>query len=245
MPISKLSRVAPAVAPTKPCDGRFALAAIAAAFLFLVASVSASAQVKQLFKHDDIAISGAGVFTTSVTGVPPNSVPPVNLTEKASNSADLIFSFRYTHSHFFGLEANYAYTRFTEDFTIPNPQGGTPPTVVYPKLVGGTQNNVQEFSGGYMLHGPNLLGLLPFAGAGIGIMEFKPTFQGGQAIPTQARMLYYGTVGVDAPLVTNRFGVRAQVRDLFYRAPDFGQNYLTTGKHTQSLEPTIGVYLHF
>lgn len=232
MLIAKLQRVLPAATPRK----RFARAlsfsfAVLAAAALIASSTSASAQ-KKIFAHDDIALSGAGVISTSVTGTVPGSVPPTTLTEKPSTSADLIFSFRYMHSNLVGLEANYAYTRFSEDFSKNS------------NLPGGAQTNVQEFTFGYLLHAPSFAGLVPFLGAGAGTLEFKPSFKGGLALPTQARMVYYGTVGVDAP-ITPHFGARAQFRDLIYKAPDYGQNYLTTGQRAQTFEPTIGVYLHF
>ncbi len=242
MLIAKLPRVSPAATPKKRASRivSHATVALAAAGLFLCCG-SASAQITKLFAHDDVAISGAGVITPAVTGTPPGSVPSTPITEKPSTSAALIFTGRYTHSNLVGFEFNYAYTRFNENFTgkLTLPDGSQ--TGVLP---GGSQTNVSEFTFGYILHAPRYFGVVPFAGAGAGTLKFSPTFLGGQALPVQARMVYYGTVGMDAP-IKGRFGMRAQLRDLIYMAPDYGQNYLTTGKRAQTIEPTIGFYFHF
>ena len=50
--------------------------------------------------------------------------------------------------------------------------------------------------------------------------------------------------GVD-DMVTERIGVRAQLRGSNSLAPDFGQNYLTILKRTWITEPTFGVFLKF
>ena len=46
-------------------------------------------------------------------------------------------------------------------------------------------------------------------------------------------------------LYEGHVGLRAQVRQAFFLAPDFGQNYLTIKQRTSSFEPAIGIYLHF
>lgn len=241
--MSKLWRVAPAVALTRPPVAQFMLAVALAAFLSSSAPVHAQV-IKKLFAHDDVALSGSYVVGTSVTAIPPNSAAAIPVTEKPSTSAAIMVTGRYTHSRFIGFEANYSFTSLDEDFSIKNPRGGSPAMVPYPKLIGGAQSTMEELSLGYIAHAPTVFGVVPFVGAGIGVISFEPTPYGGQSLPPQARMEYYGTIGADAAF-TPHFGVRAQMRDLFYMAPDYGQNYLTTYKHTMTFEPTIGFYYHF
>lgn len=234
MPIAKLLRVSAAADATPRAAGSaraFSLpSALLAAAAVLLCCSSASAQ-KKLLRNDDIALSGAGIFGSSISGKTPFGV---SLTEKPSTAAELLFSFRYTHSSLFGLEANYGYTRLDEDFS----------PLASSTLPSGAQTNIEEFSLGYMLHAHPFFGAKPFLGAGIGVIDFKPSFTGGLALPPQARMLYYGTAGFDAPF-TKHLGMRAQVREVIFKAPDFGQNYLTIDKRTQTFEPTIGFYVHF
>jgi hypothetical protein len=57
-------------------------------------------------------------------------------------------------------------------------------------------------------------------------------------------MTYYYAVGVEKDL-TEHFGVRAQLRQTFFKAPDFGQNYLTIQQQTWTWEPGFGFTAHF
>jgi len=57
-------------------------------------------------------------------------------------------------------------------------------------------------------------------------------------------MTYYYTVGAE-DMVSQHFGVRLQFRQLFYKAPDFGQNYLTIQQQTITSEPTFGFFLKY
>jgi hypothetical protein len=58
-------------------------------------------------------------------------------------------------------------------------------------------------------------------------------------------MVYYYDGGLEDSLFTPHFGVRLQFRQVFFKAPDFGQNYLTIQQHTSTIEPGIGFYLKF
>ena len=238
----KLPRVAPALALNEVRLAKmarrfcgFALFLMAACALILPTPASAQ---RKYFAHDDVALSGSYVVGTSVTGTIPGSVPPNSQTEKPSTSGAIMFTGRYTRSKFIGFEGNFSFTRLDEDFS------GIAPGTKQQFLIGGAQSTIEEFSLGYIAHAPTMFGVVPFAGAGIGVLSFEPTPYGGQSLPPQARMEYYGTIGADAA-ITPHFGVRAQFRDLIYKAPDYGQNYLTTGKRTQTFEPTIGFYLRF
>ncbi len=93
--------------------------------------------------------------------------------------------------------------------------------------------------------GHTLFGLQPFASVGAGSIEFKPTPHGGQGAPKQARMAYYYNVGLQQELFESHFGLRAGFRQVFFLAPDFGQNYLTIKQHTITSEPSIGFYFRF
>ena len=73
----------------------------------------------------------------------------------------------------------------------------------------------------------------------------RPTKNGGQGLSTQARAAYYYSLGGEGLIVGDTLGVRVGIRQLFYLAPDFGQNYLTIKQRTFTTEPQIGLYLHF
>ena len=191
-----------------------------------------TAAARALAKFDG-ALSAIGDIGTTATGSSTgasakNGSPQ---TESPSISGGALLTLRYTRSNLIGFEGNYKFTRFNETFAQ--------------YLPGGSQTNAHEFTFGYIAHGPTIFGVIPFGGVGAGSIYFKPTYKGGQALPPQVRMTYYAVVGVDDPIFTEHFGVRFQVRDLIYKAPDFLENYLFTGAHAQTFEPAIGVYYHF
>lgn len=200
-----------------------------AGLLALFAMHTASAQVTRLdrqLSRIDVAASGFASITKGVSGA--NYLgTPVSL--DASTTVGALVQVRYTKSPLIGFEGTYSYSRFTENYSVPP---------------NGTQTNASEYTLGYVAHLPSLLGVQPFASGGAGSIAFRPTPLGGQGLPSQARAVYYYDLGVDDQFLPH-FGFRAQFRQLFYKAPDYGQNYLTINKQTITSEPSIGVYIKF
>lgn len=182
---------------------------------------------KQLSRLE-LGVSGFGEFTNSVTGT---NYLNQSLTQKPSNTVGALVNIRYTKSPLVGFEFNYTYARYTQNYTS--------------YIVGGAQTNADEYTLGYVVHTPRIFGLQTFVSAGAGSTEFKGTPNGGQGLPTQARMTYYYSAGVEQSVFSPHFGVRAQFRQAFYLAPDFGQNYLTIKQRQITSEPAVGFYLHF
>ena len=207
-----------------------------------VPSLHAQAQVETVLQHQlhrvDFAISGVGFFTGNTSGTNfanthPTPAEAQPLTQTPSNTLGALVTLRYTKSPLLGAEFNYGYARYNENYSA---------------IVSGVQSNVSEITLGYVAHGPALLGfgIKPFGAVGAGATSFSPTTFGGQGLREQARATYYYAVGVEAPvLYEGHIGVRAQVRQAFFLAPDFGQNYLTIKQRTSSFEPAFGIYLHF
>jgi hypothetical protein len=85
--------------------------------------------------------------------------------------------------------------------------------------------------------------LRPFVVGGLGFFISIPgsTPLGNN---TSIRGAYIAGGGVDFDL-SSHFGVRAQVRDTFYKAPNVSSIYPATGVFTQSLEPMGGFYYRF
>jgi hypothetical protein len=181
---------------------------------------------KQLSRID-FDVSGMGEFSTNVSGVNQFNKP---LTQSPSNTLGALLTLRYIKSPLVGFEANYTYARYTQNYSA--------------YIIGGAQANTHEYSLGYVAHGPKFFGVEPFAGVGIGTMEFKPTTYGGQGLKTQARAAYYFNAGAE-DMIASHLGLRAQFRGLVYLAPDFGQNYLTITRRTLTTEPSVGVFLRF
>jgi len=184
----------------------------------------------------DLSVVALGIFnkdsngTATVNGKPNT---PVNLSP--GNTAGALLTLRYVVSPFIGFEGNYGYARYTDTFT---PFGSQPN--------GGVQQNASEYTLGYVVHArKQYFGLTPFASGGLGTMVFRPTPGGGLALPEQARAVYYGSVGVETTVLSPHFGIRAQYRQIFFKAPDFETNYLTIQQHTTTYEPGFGFFLRF
>lgn len=184
----------------------------------------------------DLSVVALGIFnkdsngTATVNGKPNT---PVNLSP--GNTAGALLTLRYVVSPFVGFEGNYGYARYTDTFT---PFGAQPN--------GGVQQNASEYTLGYVVHArKQYFGLTPFASGGLGTMVFRPTPGGGLALPEQARAVYYGSVGVETTVLSPHFGIRAQYRQIFFKAPDFETNYLTIQQHTTTYEPGFGFFLRF
>lgn len=194
--------------------------------------------------HFDLGVAGTAFFTKDVTGTVNQRVlgTPYNVTQSTSTAAGVLVSLRGQKSPYKGLELNYGYVRTTEAYTCCN-QSPTTGTSNGPFQ---SQATAAEYTVGYLARPQHpIFGFQPYVSAGAGTIEFKPTKNGGQGLRTQARAAYYYSVGGENLLVGDTLGLRVGIRQLFYLAPDFGQNYLTIKKRTFTTEPQIGIYLHF
>ena len=197
---------------------------------------------KQLDKVD-LSISAVGLFNSKVTGtvVPFAGNQGQSITEFGSNTVGALVSIRYPAKPYFGLEFNYGYGRYTENFQGPGVQNFLPTNTTNFQV----QTKVTEYSFGYLVTPPHpIFGLQPFASAGAGTQAFKPTAFGGQEEPEKARMTYYYSLGLQKDY-SPHFGFRVGFRQLFFLDPDFGQNYLTILKHASTYEPMVGFYLRY
>ncbi len=195
-------------------------------------------RLNRLASHFDLAVSGVGDFETSVSGRVQNNISPTaqNLSQKQFRAvAGVMGTIRGQRSPWVGGEFNYRWARYSYTFDFTDPA-----------LNFFTQNTANEFTLGYVAHPDHpLLGLKPFVGAGAGTVEFKPSRNSGSGLPVQARAAYYYTLGGDKPIVNDTFGLRVGFRQVFYLAPDFGQNYLLIKQRAISSEPFLGLYVHF
>src|SRR5581483_3604540 len=211
-------------------------AMLATATLFLSLTGIAAAQTtafgRQMAKID-FGISGAGALNKTVSGpIIPNGAVNAGtvMTQYGSNTVGALGNIRYTAKPYVGIEFNYGWARYTENYS-PGPNGSSLFQI---------QTTANEYSFGYLVTPPHpIFGFQPFASAGAGTTQFKPTGGGGQGAPHQFRATYYYNVGLQKDLFSN-FGMRASFRENFFIAPDFGQNYLTIKQRTTTIQPTIG-----
>ncbi len=176
----------------------------------------------------DLGVSGAGIFTTNTNG--PNYLgQTVHLVP--SNTFGPLVQIHYTSSPLIGLEINYGFPRYTDNYT-------------YSSFVLGAQSQHAEITLGYLVHAGSFFGFQPFASVGGGGIDFRPTKGGGQGLPGQLRGAFYYSVGAEEP-VFGHLGIRIQFRQVFYGAPDYNQNYLANNQRAVSTEPAAGFYLRF
>jgi opacity protein-like surface antigen len=194
---------------------------------------STQSKLSRQLSYIDLGVQGVGELTRTVSGpVPVQATDEGTLVnQSASTTVGALATIRYTPKPYFGLEFNGSYARYTESYTVQPLQ---------------IQTQSNEFTFGYIVTPPyTIFGVKPYASAGLGTVRFAPTRGGGQGAPTQARLGYYYSVGVQKDVVPDTFGIRVGFRQLFFQAPDFYQNYLTLNKRTFTSEPTIGFYLRF
>jgi hypothetical protein len=208
-------------------------------------TVSQNPALDRQLSRIDLGVTAVAVLNKDSNGtalVPGNpgsgssggAVPTlVNLSP--GNTAGAVVTLRYVISPLIGFEGNYGYARYTDTFT---PFGSNSSA--------GVQQNASEYTLGYVAHTrKQYFGLTPFASAGLGTIVFRPTPGGGLALPEQARAGYYFSVGAETMVLSPHFGIRAQYRQVFFKAPDFETNYLTIQQHTSSAEPGFGFFLRF
>jgi hypothetical protein len=175
----------------------------------------------------ELGVTAIGTLTKDVAGINYLNIP---VSQKASTTVGVHFMLRYTKSPWIGFEGNFTQARFTENYGN--------------YLIGGVQTKANEYSLGYVVHPRSFIGFDPFVALGVGTTAFTPTAGGGQGLSEQARMTYYYNVGVDR-LLTKHIGARVAARQTFYKAPDYGQNYITINKQTNTFEPSIGFYIKY
>ena len=137
-----------------------------------------------------------------------------------------------------GFEGNYGYSRYTRYLHPlrehrPNPRG--------------VQQNASEYTLGYVVHAKKqFFGMHPFcSAAGTVHLSSAHTPAAARPCPIRPRAAYYYSVGAETTVLSPHFGLRAQFRQVFFKAPDFEPNYLTIQQHTSTYEPGFGFFLRF
>jgi opacity protein-like surface antigen len=193
------------------------------AVLALIAVSTPFAMAQKALDHSEISLSVFGQFTSDVSGN--------GITDDPTNSVGGQAAFRHSYRWYLGYEGAYTYTRFAERYS------GQPFSI---------QHNTHDFSGAYVVKTPaSFLGFRPFATIGISVLDFSPTLNGGQNASWQGRAALNYSVGVNYALLSSHFGVRAQYRGLYYKAPDFGNPLYKTDASRTTSEPMIGLYVAF
>jgi hypothetical protein len=193
---------------------------------------------KQLSRID-LAVQGVGIFNRDSSGVV--TAPGVGNTGQVlfnspSKTFGALATVRYVYKPLMGLEFNYGFARYTENYTnVP----GNASSI-------GVQTKVNEYTLGYLVTPAHpIFGFQPYVSVGAGTMAFTPTPGGGLGLNEQARATYYYSAGIQQEYINSHFGLRAGFRQNFFLNPDFGQNFLTNKQRTSTLSPSLGFYLKF
>ena len=204
---------------------RFYLAVLA--FAFLCAVNPSWGQFYKLHSAN-IGVGASGQFTSSLTDQNTGSTGAVLPHQATTDSPGVVVTLRDQPFSWAGIEVNYQYTKFSEKYVL------EPGTRTVPLAT-----NLHEATAAYVFH-PRVHRVAPFLAVGGGAVDFtltdrQPNFN------NQWRGA--GLVDVGFELRTHsRLGFRIGARDLFYRAPDYKNAGLASGRWVSTEEPYAGVY---
>jgi hypothetical protein len=183
-------------------------------------------KAKDLFTRD-AALTAFGQDTNRTNG---NSIR-----NGTTASGGGMLSYRQSPRWWFGYEVNYGYTRYTDTYYYNTYH---------------VKHDSNELTLAYLMKSPAIRGYRVFGTLGAGIMSMEPTSYGGTVNvflgkpATQTVPLFVYSLGAEKRL-TERLGVRIQLRDDVYKDPDFKQQALDTTRLRSTLEPGVGVYYRF
>jgi opacity protein-like surface antigen len=174
----------------------------------------------------DVSINLNGLF--------PGHAEKNGVGQKASDSAGVLASFRFSPARFATFEFNYGHARDTQHFANAGVQSAV-------------HTGVHEVTGAYVLNLPlHSTRFQPFALVGAGIMQFNPINPGTSVSGTQSQtkpaVLWGAGVNYD---LSHHFALRLQYRGLFYAGPDFKVAFLKTDRWQVMSQPSFGVVYRF
>jgi hypothetical protein len=193
-----------------------------ATLLLFVTGFTAQAHPQSFLRNSEASISAFAQSTSNVSG---NGVT-VDPTESIGGQA----AFRHSYHWWLGFEGSYDFTRFSEHYS------NSPYAI---------QHNMHEFAASYLVSGASILDIRPFALAGVSVLVFSPSLNGGQNAPWQGEPALNFGAGIDRAVYTSHLGVRLQYRGVYAKAPDFHEAALDAGKSRLTQEPMAGLYLRF
>jgi opacity protein-like surface antigen len=175
--------------------------------------------------RSQINLQGTGVFIKNSDGG--------GVRQEATESGGLLVGYSYQFNRWAGVEANYGYTRNTQNYF------GSLGHV-------GIQSDIHQITGAFVLHVPVETPIVkPYALAGTGALIFNPTADVGIVAAdeqSRATFVYGGGLNFD---VSRNFGIRAEYRGFVYKAPDFKVAILDLDKFTHLAQPSVGIYFRF
>lgn len=219
-------------------------------------SVVAPSPHKKFVPETDISLGVFGQLT-------PTRAPLTNyafaggtnvtqFTQGASPSAGALGTIHQAIKPWLGYNVNFGYSRFAERYswgfaTTPTGVHVPPQYPVYHFAQGSIRTNMYELTGAYSIQGPRNSRWSTSAQLGGGGLFFLPTHD-PSPYAEQFRLAMVFGAGINYKL-SDHFGLRAEYRGLFYKNPDFKNNYDTpvpiTKLFTVTGEPTISIVYTF
>jgi outer membrane immunogenic protein len=172
--------------------------------------------------RQDVTVLGFGDFLKSTTS---NGVR-----NDSENTGGVLASYRYFFNQHNGVEANYAFSKFTDRYGV----GSTLTSL---------ETRSHEMSAAYVFRFSPIKRITPFVEAGVGGIVFDPKSFSGASAQTRAAFVYGG--GADVNLSSHIY-VRAEYRGLVYNSPTWGVTALNgLDRVTHTAEPAIGIGYRF
>jgi opacity protein-like surface antigen len=204
-------------------------------FRFLAGVVSlgvliSTAQAQESYRND-ATVSALGSFQQSTNGN--------GINQTSTDSGGVLFTYRYFFTDHHGVELNYGYSRFSQQFSALNSSTPFQGTV-------GVPADTHEATASYVFRFGIGHRLTPFLSAGTGALVFSPNsfnLAGVNGSRFATPDFVYGA-GADIAL-SKRISFRLGYRGHVFEAPDFGVPGLNTGSVTHMAEPFGGLSFHF
>ena len=175
--------------------------------------------------------------TVSATGSFQQTTNGNGIQQSANNAAGALFSYRYFFTDHQGIELNYGFTRFDQQFSLP---GTSLATLAVPA-------HTNEATASYLYKFGSRHRVTPFVSAGTGAFVFVPqnSFSVNNASGSRfATPDFVYSAGADIA-VTRRVSLRLGYRGHVFQAPDFGIAGLSTGSVAHLAQPFGGLSFHF
>ena len=179
--------------------------------------------------RSDITVSAFGSFEQSTSG---NGV-----NQSATDSAGVLATYRYFFTDHQGIELDYGFSRFDQQYSAPN--AATPFSF-------GVPADTNEATASYVYRHPLGHRLTGFVSAGTGALLFVPDAftSGGASGSTFVTPDFVYSAGADIA-VSRRVSLRVGYRGHIFEAPDFGVQSIRTNSVTHMAEPFAGLSYHF
>lgn len=174
----------------------------------------------------EISVQGTGFFTKDATGN--------GISRTTTNTGGLLLGYRYHINRWLSAEANYGYSRNTQQYFS---------TDGFSQV----QSNVHAFTADAVVNLPlHVSRFSPYALAGGGSLIFDPTSDRNsiRGADTQARGAFLYGVGANCVL-SRHFSLRAEYRGYVYKSPDFNLAALNTNTWTHTAQPSAGLVYRF